>query len=145
MRHDIIEINHKIGDALKDVVDFANRNTGERDLVLLVFSHYDNEHGDSHAAVADLLKTMGISFIDWGECYAELPHMTLDAALKRSQLPGGGHVLATLGCTVENYEHDITCTWSPLNSNYCTDNSYTLLWNYIKKVSVTPPQGESFV
>lgn len=145
MRHGIIEINHKIEDALQEVVDFAASNPGERDLILLVFSHYDTTNGHPGEAVREMLARMGISTIESMDCLRVLPRMTLEQGLERSRMPRGGHVLATIGCTIENWDSQVTCAWQPDSPDYCSDASYSRLYAYLDKVALVPPTSGQLI
>ena len=106
MHHGSVNIDHAMADSLDEMVRWAAANgTAAQDLVVLGITACS---GTGCAdAVRKLLDARNITYIT--DC-SELKGLTVAAAHDKAALPGGGAILATFDCWVENYDSSVACS-----------------------------------
>ena len=105
MHHGSIKVNHKMADALDDMVKWSNAHTKMEDLVFLMITNCDGSGCDD--AVDSALSARNITHIK--DC-SQLNGMTVAEASKRGSLPGGGSLIAIKDCWQSDYEPSVACS-----------------------------------
>ncbi|KAF4687701.1 hypothetical protein FOZ60_003578 [Perkinsus olseni] len=146
MHHGKQPIDYKLEDAVKEIKVWAAAHPEE--LILLANSHYSPNTSACRASVwsvltlLELMKPIGAN----GSC-KKLQGLTVNQAMKISELKGGGHVFVVEGegmCVDANYNASLTCWRKDRNCHQGSPGSEDInreLFNYINATASKQPKA----